>query len=75
MVHVDNVYVISRTVALTDLQRHDLECYIFIFMCNNFTLMCNNFTTLCSKVWNILTNDVLLRFEMPDMLEMCGACR
>jgi hypothetical protein len=49
-VHVDNVYVISRTVALTDLQRNVLECYIFIFMCNNFTLMCNNFTTLCSKV-------------------------
>jgi hypothetical protein len=68
MVHVDNVYVISRTVALTDLQRNVLECYIFICMCNNFT-------TLCSKVWNILTNDVLFRFEMPDMLEMCGACR
>jgi hypothetical protein len=30
---------------------------------------------MCNKVWNILTNNVLLRDEMPDMLKMCGTCR
>jgi hypothetical protein len=38
VVHVDNVYVISRTVALRDMQIYILEWYIVIFMCNNFTI-------------------------------------
>ena len=37
VVHVNNVYVISRTVALRDIHRNILECYITIFMCNNFS--------------------------------------
>jgi len=39
--HVDNVYVISRTVVLRDMQMHIIERYFVNFMCNNFTLMCN----------------------------------
>jgi hypothetical protein len=50
VVHVDNVYVISRTVVLRDMQRYILEWYIVIFMCNKFTLMCSNFTFMCNKV-------------------------
>jgi hypothetical protein len=38
VVHVDNVYVISRTVALRDMQIYIFEWYIVIFMCNNFTI-------------------------------------
>ena len=65
VIHVDNMYVISRTVALRDMQRYIFEWYFVSFRCNNFTLVCNIFTSTLHI--RVLLNEFVGRIVIVDV--------